>query len=358
MSALELELGIILGTWDGDPDDARAMLATVQEAEQCGYAIAWVPEAYGADAVSLMAWLAANTTSIRIGSAIMQIPARPATTTAMTAATLASLFPGRIVLGLGISGPQVSDGWYGVGWGHPLERTREYLEVLDLALRREPVAYSGRHEHIPRTPGGRPLRLILKHHGSIPVYLAAIGPRNVELAGERADGWLPALVHPEHFAASYRHLEVGAARAGRDPRAITVAASTAAIVSDDLEVARTIYRPYLALLIGGMGSRQKNFYRDLVTGYGYEAEAAAITDAYLGGRKRDAEAMVPSELIDALALIGDAERIRQRLAAFAAAGIGIMSIAPSGRTLDEKLEVVRTVAAAAEELEEEADGRR
>jgi F420-dependent oxidoreductase-like protein len=320
------------------------MLATVQEAERSGYSIAWVPEAYGADAVTLMAWLASNTERIRIGSAIMQIPARQPTTTAMTAATLETLFPGRIVLGLGISGPAVTEGWYGVGWEHPLGRTREYLDVVRMTLAREPVDYHGTHEHIPRRDSLRPIKLIMKHHGHIPIYLAAMGPKSIELTGEQADGWLPALVHPERFAPAYAHLATGAARVGRDPRTVTIAASTAAVVSDDIDVARNIYRPYLALLIGGMGTRDQNFYRDLVTSYGYAPEAIAITDAYLSGRKRQAEALVPVELIDSLALIGSPSRIAERLAAFEAAGIGIMSIAPSGRTLEEKLAVVRTIA--------------
>ena len=339
-----MELGIIVGTWDGHPGAARAILATAQEAERCGYSIVWVPEAYGADAVSMMAWLASNTERIRIGSAIMQIPARQATTTAMTAATLDSLFPGRIVLGLGVSGPQVTEGWYGMPWAEPIGRTREYLQVVRSALGREAVDVHGEHEQIPRSPVYRPIKLILKYHGPIPIFLAAIGPRNTELTGEIADGWLPALVHPEQFGASYAHLALGASRVGKDPREITIAASTAAVIADDLDVARNVYRPYLALLIGGMGTRKKNFYRDLVTSYGYGDAAASITELYLSGRKGEAELAVPSALIDALALVGDAGRIRERLAAFKAAGVDIISIAPSGRTLDDKLVVIRTIA--------------
>ncbi|MET0577340.1 MAG: LLM class flavin-dependent oxidoreductase, partial [Ilumatobacteraceae bacterium] len=336
-----------LGTWDGNPADAEAMLATVQEAERSDYDIVWVPEAYGADAVTLMAWLASKTERIKVGSAILQIPARQPTTTAMTAATLESLFPGRIVLGLGISGPQVTEGWYGVAWDAPIERTREYLDIVDLALRREPVAYAGRTITVPRTDAYRPIKLIMKHHGRVPVYLAAIGPKNVELAGERADGWLPSLVLPETHHLARQHLEKGAARAGRDVADIKVACSTAAVVTDDMVVGRRVYRPYLALLIGGMGTATKNFYNDLVSGYGYADEAAEISRLYRTGRKHDAEALVPDALIDGLTLIGDETRIRARIAAFASAGIDTLSIAPSGRSIDEKLAVVRTVGALA-----------
>ena len=339
-----VELGIILGTWDGSRRGADEILAVVAEAERSGYGIVWVPELYGADAVSLMAWLGANTSRIRIGSAVMQIPARPPTTTAMSAATLAALFGDRFVIGLGVSGPQVSEGWYGQEWSHPIERTRDYLAILRLALARQPVDYRGERLRLPRADGQRALKLVIKEPVAVPLYLAAMGPRNIRLAGEVADGWLPALVYPERFGPAFAHLDEGLATGGRERSAVRVACSTAAVINDDEDAARDVYRPYLALLIGGMGTREQNFYRTLVRGYGFEQEADVITDAFLGGRRQEAEAAVPRELIDALALVGSTGRVAERLRVFAEAGIDILSIAPAGRSLEEKLAVVRTVA--------------
>ncbi len=339
-----MKLGIILGTWDGSGAQAEEILGVVHEAERCGYDIVWVPELYGVDAVSLMAWLAASTSTIRIGSAVMQIPARPPTTTAMSAVTLAALFGPRIVLGMGISGPQVSEGWYGQAWKDPLGRTREYIEVVRMTMRRQPVEYHGAHFTLPLQSEQRPLRLVIKEPVEVPIFLAAIGPRNTRLAAEIADGWLPALVLPEQFDRSRQQFEAAVREAGRPVEDVSIACSTAAVINDDLSTARDVYRPYLALLIGGMGTRRQNFYRTLVSEYGFAREAQEITDAYLGGRRPEAEAMVPADLIDSLALVGSRDRIANRLRAFADAGIDILSIAPAGRTADEKLEVVRAIA--------------
>jgi F420-dependent oxidoreductase-like protein len=339
-----MELGVILGTWNGTRPEADAILAIVREAERSGYSIAWVPELYGADAVSLMSWLAARTSRIRIGSAVMQIPARQPTTTAMTAASLACLYGERIVLGLGVSGPQVSEGWYGVSWNDPIGRTREYIETVQLALRKERVDYHGTHIRLPADGRYRSLKLVLKPRVTVPIYLAAIGPRNVRLAAEIADGWLPALVYPEKFAPARELFEAGVAQAGRSRADVKIAASTGAVLNDDLATARDVYRPYVTLLIGGMGTREQNFYRDLVTGYGYGEIATRITERYLSGDVRGAQALTPDELIDHVGLVGDAARMRDRIQAYAAAGVDTFSIAPSGRTIEEKLDVVRTVA--------------
>jgi F420-dependent oxidoreductase-like protein len=342
-----MELGVILGTWDGRADEAASVLAIVQEAERCGYSIAWVPELYGADAVSLMSWLAAHTSRIRIGSAVMQIPARAATTTAMSAATLACLYGDRIVLGLGVSGPQVSENWYGVAWNDPIGRTREYIETVRLTLSGQRVSYPGTHIQLPMSAAGRPLKLLLKPPVDVPVYLAAIGPKNVRLAAEIADGWLPALVYPEKFGDARKRFEDAVVTAGRERSAVRIAVSTGAVLSDDIAIARDVYRPYVALLIGGMGTRKRNFYRDLVTGYGYGEVAEKIADLYLSGQVAQAQALVPDELIDHVGLVGDTARMRDRLAAYAGQGIDTFSIAPSGRTLEEKLTVLRTVASLA-----------
>jgi F420-dependent oxidoreductase-like protein len=341
-----MELGIILGTWTGARADADDILRTVQEAERLGYSIAWVPELYGADAVSVISWLASNTSHIRIGSAVMQIPARAATTTAMSAATLTALYGERIVLGLGVSGPQVSEGWYGVPWDDPIGRTREYIETVRLALSRERVSYDGRHIALPG-PGYRPLKMALKHETSVPIYLAAIGPRNIRLAAELCDGWLPALVFPERFGALHDRFVDALTAAGRKRSEVVIAASTGAVVNSDRAVARDVYRPYVALLVGGMGTREQNFYRTLVTGYGYGEAAEEITELYLSGHVAEAQARTPDHLIDGIGLVGDEARVRERLIAYRDAGIDVLSIAPSGRTLDEKLDVLRTVSSAA-----------
>jgi F420-dependent oxidoreductase-like protein len=262
----------------------------------------------------------------------------------MSAVTLAALFGPRIVLGLGISGPQVSEGWYGAPWADPVGRTREYIEVVQMTMRRQPVEYRGSHLTLPLRADQRPLRLVIKEPVQVPIFLAAMGPRNTRLAAEIADGWLPALVLPEEFGASRDYFEAAVRAGGRRPEDISIACSTAAIINDDLPTARDVYRPYLALLIGGMGTRKQNFYRDLVSRYGFAREAQEITDAYLGGRRDEAEATVPADLIDGLALVGPTERIATRLRSFAAAGIDILSIAPAGRTAEEKLAVVRAIA--------------
>jgi F420-dependent oxidoreductase-like protein len=341
-----MELGIILGTWTGAREDAQAILATVQEAERCGYSIAWVPELYGADVVTLMSWLASNTTRIKIGSAVMQIPARTPTSTAMTAATLASLYGDRIVLGLGVSGPQVSEGWYGVPWRDPLGRTREYIETVRMTLRRERVQYHGEHVRLPLQDKYKPLKLVLREPKNVPIYLAAIGPKNVRLTAEIADGWLPAMVFPERFGPAREHFEACLAAAGRKRSEVQIAASTGAVVSDDLQRARDVYRPYVTLLIGGMGTADANYYRDLVTSYGYGEVADRIGELYRAGQIEEARRATPDELVDGVGLVGDLARIGERLQAYTDAGIDTFSIAPSGRTLDEKLSVVRMVAQA------------
>jgi len=342
-----MDLGVILGTWNGSRKDADEILATVQEAERLGYSIAWVPELYGADAPTVMSWLAANTSTIRIGSAVMQIPARSATTTAMTAATLVALYGDRIVLGLGVSGPQVSEGWYGTPWQDPHGRTREYIEVVRLAMSRERVRYDGKHLKLPGRQDYRPIKLVLRNEVHVPILLAAIGPRNIRLAAQICDGWLPAIVLPERFGPIRERFTSALEAAGRKRDDVVIAASTGAVINDDLETARNVYRPYITLLIGGMGTREQNFYRDLVTEYGYGEIAREITELYLAGRVKEAEALTPAELIDGIGLVGDEARGAQRLAAYRAAGIDIFSIAPSGRTVEEKLGTLRAVASAA-----------
>jgi F420-dependent oxidoreductase-like protein len=305
------------------------LIALAQEAERLGYDSAWAAEAWGTDTVTVLSWLAATTTRLKVGAAIMQIPGRTPAATAMTAATLDLMSEGRFLLGLGTSGPQVVEGWHGEAWGKPLGKTREYVEIVRRMLRRETIEHHGEHFDIPYTgPGatglGIPLKLMMRPlRAEIPIYLAAMGPKNIALAGEIADGWLPFLLSPERFRkALLPSLENGLRRAGKTLDGFDIAAThVPLIVSDDLESTRDAVRPVLALYVGGMGARGRNFYNSLVSRYGYEAEAARIQDLYLDGKKREAAAAVPDALVDEVSLIGPRERIADRLEAWRDCGV-------------------------------------
>lgn len=297
------------------------LVALAQEAERLGYDSAWAAEAWGTDAVTVLAWLAATTTRIKIGSAIMQIAGRTPANTAMTAMTLDLMSGGRFLLGLGVSGPQVVEGWHGQPWGRPLVKTREYVEIVRTALRREPLEHHGEHYDIPyRGAGsaglGRPLKLMGRPlRTEIPIYLAALGPKNVELAAEIADGWLPIFLSPERFDEVFRPRLAGA----RD--GFEIVAGVRVVPGKDLQVCRDVVKPTLALYIGGMGARGTNFYNALACRYGYEREAREIQELYLGGSKREAIAAVPDALVDEVALVGPRERIAERLEAWRACGV-------------------------------------
>jgi F420-dependent oxidoreductase-like protein len=310
-----MKLGLNLGYAPPGTNPAE-LVPLAQEAERLGFDSVWAAEAWGTDAVTVLAWIAAVTSRIKVGSAIMQMPGRSPANTAMTAATLDLMSGGRFILGLGTSGPQVVEGWHGQPWGKPLGKTREYVEIVRAALRREVVEHEGEHYRIPYDgPGatglGKPLKLMLRPlRADIPIYLAAIGPRNVALAAEIADGWLPIFVDPERF-----HDAFGASLAGAR-EGFEIAASVTVLVGDDVQGLRDALKPYLALYVGGMGSKGKNFYNALVRRYGWEAEAERIQELYLAGHQREAIAAVPDALVDAVSLVGPKERIRDRLAAW------------------------------------------
>jgi F420-dependent oxidoreductase-like protein len=292
------------------------LIELARTAEQLGYDSAWAAEAWGVDAVTPLAWLGALTERIKLGTAIMQLPGRSPANAAMTAATLDLLSGGRFLMGLGTSGPQVVEGWHGQEWGKPLGKTREYVQIVRAALRRERLEHHGEHYDIPVNGGtglGKPLRLMLRPlRAEIPIYLAAIGPKSVELAFEIADGWLPIFWSPEK-ARSVFPLE--RARAGFD-----IAPCVPALVTDDVESGRAVLKEYYSFYIGGMGARGKNFYNDLFARYGYEAEAREIQELFLGGQQRDAAAKVPDAFVDEVALVGPKERIADRLAAWRESG--------------------------------------
>jgi F420-dependent oxidoreductase-like protein len=327
------------------------LLPLTLEAERLGYASVWVAEAYGSDSPTVLAWLAAQTSTIGLGAGVMQIPARTPAMTAMTAATLDTLSHGRFLLGLGVSGPQVSEGWHGVPFADPLGRTREYVDIVRAALARKPVEYDGDHFTLPLPGGpGKALRLTLHPpRPDLPVYLAAVGPRNLRLAGELADGWLAIFVSPEHASDQFASLREARAAAGRgtpeDPMAgFDVVATVPVVVTDDLESARAAVAPYTALYIGGMGSRQQNFYNRLARRMGFDDAAERIQDLYLAGRPRDAADAVPFELADATALLGPPERIAERAVRYAEAGVTTLGVAPYARTLEDRTAVLRMMA--------------
>jgi F420-dependent oxidoreductase-like protein len=292
-------------------------IALAQEAERLGYDSAWAAEAWGTDAVTVLSWLAATTARIKIGSAVMQMPARTPANTAMTAATLDLLSSGRFLLGLGTSGPQVVEGWHGQPWGKPLTRTREYVEIVRAALRRETLELHGQEYDVPyrgagATGLGKPLKLMLRPlRAEIPIYLAALAPKNVRLAFEIADGWLPIYFSPEKARETF-----GFAR----EEELDVAPCVQVAVTDDLDAGRDAIRPILALYVGGMGARGANFYNALVRRYGYEADAELIQELYLDGKQREAIAAVPDALVDEVALVGPRERIADRLDAWRESG--------------------------------------
>ena len=310
-----MRLGLYLG-YAPPGTNPTELVALAQEAERLGYHSAWAAEAWGTDAVTVLSWIAATTERIKVGSAIMQIPGRTPANTAMTAATLDLMSGGRFLLGLGVSGPQVVEGWHGQPWGKPLGKTREYVEIVRAALRREMVEHHGEHYDVPysganATGLGKPLKLMARPlRPDIPIYLAALGPRNVALAAEIADGWLPIFLSPDRFDDVFRPQLAGA----RD--GFEIAAGVHVVMGDDLDACRAPVKQILALYVGGMGAPGRNFYNALACRYGYEAEAARIQELYLGGKQREAIAAVPDALVDEVTLIGPRERIAERLDAW------------------------------------------
>jgi F420-dependent oxidoreductase-like protein len=342
-----MKLGLHIGYW-GLGLSSDDQLALVQEAERLGYDSVWSAEAYGSDAATILGWVAQATSRIRIGSGIFQMPGRSAAMTAMTAATLDQLSGGRMILGIGSSGPQVAEGWHGQRFARQLQRTREYVDVVRLALSRERVVYDGETLTLPLPDGpGKALKLtIAPVQERIPILLAAIGPRNTALAAEIADGWIPTLFSPEHVAEFRPLLEQGFAAAGNGKGFddFDIAPMVNVMVTDDVDAARDAMRHYIALYVGGMGSRDRNFYNALVRRYGFEDAAQRVQDLYLEGKRDEAAAALPPELIDTVSLCGPAEVVRERLAVFRDAGVGTLMIAPMAWSRDERLEQLRLVA--------------
>ncbi len=339
-----MRLGLNLGYW-GAGNDADN-LALAREADRLGYGVVWAAEAYGSDAATVLAWVAAQTEQIDVGSAVFQIPGRTPANCAMTAATLDTLSGGRFRLGLGVSGPQVSEGWHGVRFDKPLARTREYVDILNLALGRKRVAYSGEFFTLPLPDGpGKALTLTVhpvREH--IPIYLAAIGPKNLELAGEIADGWLAIFYSPEYASEQLAHVTAGREKAGKPLAGFDVVPTVPVVFGADVEACAAPIRAYSALYIGGMGSKDKNFYNALAARMGYEEAARVIQGRYLQRDYEGAAEAVPMEFIDRTCLIGPPERVQERLHAYADAGVTTLTVASYAGTLDERIATLRTMA--------------
>ena len=320
-----MHLGIKLA-YDGN--GLADVLALAEQADRVGFDSVWTAEAYGADAATILAYLAGRTRQISLGTGIMQMPARTPANTAMTAMTIDALSQGRFNLGLGVSGPQVVEGWHGVPYGRPLKRTREYVDLVrQVIARADPVTLAGDLYQVPYTGSdasglGKPLRSTMRPvREQIPIYLAAIGPKNVALAAEIADGWLPTFCNPERPEVLESSISEGLARGGRSRSEFTVLPTAYVRVGNDLEECRDAVRPYFSLYIGGMGARGRNFYFDLVCRYGFEEIAVKVQDLYLSGHQRDATALIPAEMIDAMCLVGPIDRIADRIGAWKASGV-------------------------------------
>jgi F420-dependent oxidoreductase-like protein len=336
---LGLNMGYVLGS------DVDEFVALAREADRLGYSVAWAAEAYGCDAPTVLSYVAAKTEHIDIGAAAMQIPARSPAMTAMTAATLDLLSRGRFRLGLGVSGPQVSEGWHGVRYAKPLARTREYVEIVRQALARETLRHEGEFFTLPLPDGpGKALRLSVQPaREHVPTYLAAIGPKNLELTGEIADGWLAIFFSPDYAAELMASIRVGQERAGLG-RPFDVAATVPVVIGPDLEECAAPIRGYAALYIGGMGSREQNFYNQLACRMGFETAAARVQELFLDRKHRDAMAAVPLEFIDQTSLIGPPERVAERMQAFAEVGVTTLTVTSFDPTLEGRLSTLRHVA--------------
>jgi F420-dependent oxidoreductase-like protein len=318
----------------------------IREAERAGFDSVWTAEAWGSDAVTPLAWIGAQTSKIRLGTGIMQLPARSPASTAMTAMTLDGLSGGRFLLGLGTSGPQVVEGWHGVGFDKPLTWLREYIEIVRAILERErPLTYEGARYQIPyRGPGstglGKPLKSILHGRTDIPIYTGSMAPKSQELSAEIADGLILAFMHPERFDVIEPRLRAGFAKAGGSKSLATfdVMPGIACILGDDLDACRRPLKAHLALYIGGMGAKDKNFYNEYARRIGFEQDALRVQSLYLNGKRMEAIEAVPDALVDAVHLVGPAERIRDRFAAWKSLPIGTLLVST------QQVEAVRLLA--------------
>jgi F420-dependent oxidoreductase-like protein len=343
--ARDVRLGLNTGYWSAGPP--AGVEEAVAEADTLGFDSIWTAEAYGSDALTPLAWWGCSTRNVRLGTAIMQLSARQPAAAAMAAMTMDHLSGGRFILGLGVSGPQVVEGWYGRSFAKPLARTREYVQIVrDIVARGEPVTSEGPHYPLPVSDGtglGKALKSTIHPiRDDIPIFLGAEGPKNVALAAEICDGWL-ALFYSPHNESFYRGaLEEGFAREGarRSWDDFEIAATVPVIVHDDVEQAADFLRPMYALYFGGMGARQANFHHDVAVRLGYEAEAKRIQDLYLDGKKQEAAAAVPTAMVEQLALIGPEDKLRADLDAWRESIVTTMLVAGDAKMLRRIAELV------------------
>jgi F420-dependent oxidoreductase-like protein len=325
----EMKLGINLGYWGIGPqgDDA---VAIVKEAEAAGYDSVWVAESYGSDVVSVLAWLVPQTETIKLGAAIMQVPARPPAAAAMAGVTIDALSGGRFIFGFGPSGPQVSEGWYGVPYAKPWGRTREYIEVVRTIVAREGrLEHSGEHFTLPLTEGegvtgqGKALKLnVHPVRAEIPVFVGAIGRKSVEMAAEICDGWIPIFSSPDAFMDTWgEHLEAGFEKGGRSREDLEISPTVQVAIDGDLDTARAVVKAGLLLYLGGMGSRKTNFYVDLTHRFGFGDVADEVQGLFLDGKRDEAYAAIPDELVDATSLVGSEEEVAARVEKFREIGV-------------------------------------
>ena len=341
-----MKLGLIVGYWpsSGPPVDA---VDQITAAEELGFDSIWTSEAYGSDCFTPLAWWGSQTTRVKLGTAITQISARTPASTAMTAITLDHLSGGRLILGLGVSGPQVVEGWYGQDYAKPLARTREYVDIVRrIVARDEPVSYVGEHYAMPFQGGtglGKPLKSIVRPlRSDIPIYLGAEGPKNVALAAEIGDGWLPMFFSPKADDFYRKALDEGFSRPGSRHTAddFEVACVVPVVPGDDLEACADVLRPNLALYIGGMGARDRNFHKDVFVRLGYEAECDKIQEAYLAGRKADAAAEVPTAMVEDVYLVGPPAKIRDDMARWRETCVTTLLVAGPGPLLHQIADLV------------------
>jgi F420-dependent oxidoreductase-like protein len=332
-----------------DPAGLRATIGCIGELERNGLDVIWVGEPYGFDAPTTLAYLAARTERVQLGAGILPVFSRTPTLTAMTAAGLDFLSGGRAILGLGASGPQVIEGWHGVAYERPLQRTREVVEIARSVWRREVVSHDGPVYHLPLPPGqglglGKPLKLIVPPlRAEIPIYIAALGAKTVEYAAANAEGWLPLFFAPDAVDQVWgAALKAGLDRRPADRPGLEICAGGIVAIGEDAAARRDLARPHVALYVGGMGARGQNFYNDLFASYGYEDEAREIQDLYLSGKKREAEAAIPASFLERISLCGPAGYVKERLVAYREAGVTVLNADPAGA------DPVRTIAALAE----------
>ena len=345
---MALKLGLYLGYWGIGPEGEEA-LDLVRTAEDAGFESVWAAESYGSDVVSVLAWLAGQTEKINLGGAIMQVPARPPAAAAMAGATIDKLSKGRFLFGFGPSGPQVSEGWYGVPYSKPWGRTREYVEVVREIIAREgPLDHQGEHYQLP-LPDGQGKALKLNFHPErnyIPVFLGAIGRKSVEISAEIADGWIPIFFSPEKFEEAWgEHIEIGLEKGNRNREDFEVSPSVQVAIDGDLDAARNVVRMGLVLYFGGMGSRKTNFYVDLAHRFGFGEVADEVQELFQAGDKEKAFQAVPDEVVDAVSLIGPEDEVAERLAAFTAKGVDRLIATPIATDHEGRTHTVERLAA-------------